>query len=125
VLAQGIGVTVVDPRWVTPVNPALADVARRHRLAITVEDNSRAGGVGSSIAQALRDADVHTLLREFGIPRRFLSHGSRAEVLAACGLTAQEISRTVVELVTDLDAGPAPAGIDEPGAWPVRSGEER
>jgi 1-deoxy-D-xylulose-5-phosphate synthase len=113
VRAQGIGVTVVDPRWVTPVNSALADVARRHRLAITVEDNSRTGGVGSAIAQALRDAEVSTPLREFGIPRRFLSHGSRAEVLAACGLTAQDISRTVVELVTDLDAGPAHADLDE------------
>jgi 1-deoxy-D-xylulose-5-phosphate synthase len=120
VRAQGIGVTVVDPRWVTPVNPALADVARRHRLAITVEDNSRAGGVGSAIAQALRDADVSTPLREFGIPRRFLSHGSRAEVLAACGLTAQDISRSVVELVTDLDTVPEHAGLDEPGAWSVR-----
>ncbi|MCL7382278.1 1-deoxy-D-xylulose-5-phosphate synthase [Streptomyces sp. 35G-GA-8] len=124
VRAQGIGVTVVDPRWVTPVNPALADVARRHRLAITIEDNSRAGGVGSAIAQALRDADVHTPLREFGIPRRFLGHGSRAEVLAACGLTAQNIIRAVVELLAGLDAAPATAGIDYPGTWPVHSGEE-
>jgi 1-deoxy-D-xylulose-5-phosphate synthase len=120
VRAQGVGVTVVDPRWVTPVNPALADVARRHRLAITVEDNSRTGGVGSAVAQALRDAEVTTPLREFGIPRRFLSHGSRAEVLAACGLTAQDISRAVVELVSDLDAGPAPAELDEPGTWSIR-----
>lgn len=117
VRAQGIGVTVVDPKWVTPVNPALADLGRRHRLAITVEDNSRAGGVGSATAQALRDADVHTPLREFGIPRRFLGHGSRAEVLAACGLTAQNITRVVVELLTGLDAAPASAsaGIDDLG----------
>ncbi|MET9634758.1 1-deoxy-D-xylulose-5-phosphate synthase [Lentzea sp. NPDC006480] len=111
--AQGIGVTVVDPRWVTPVNPALADLARRHRLAITVEDNSRAGGVGSAISQTLRDNDVHTPLREFGIPRRFLSHGSRAEVLAACGLTAHDITGAVVEMITALDA-PEPiwAGVE-------------
>ncbi|ANZ41501.1 1-deoxy-D-xylulose-5-phosphate synthase [Lentzea guizhouensis] len=113
-LAQGIGVTVVDPRWVTPVNPALAGLARRHRLAITVEDNSRVGGVGSAIGQSLRDDDVPTPLREFGIPRRFLSHGSRAEVLAACGLTAQDISRSVVELLTP---------VDDP--WSVLSGDER
>jgi 1-deoxy-D-xylulose-5-phosphate synthase len=98
--AQGIGATVVDPRWVTPVNPTLADMARRHRLAITIEDNSRTAGVGSTIAQFLRDAGVDTPLREFGIPRRFLSHGSRADVLSGCGLTAQNISRAVVEEIS-------------------------
>lgn len=120
--ARGIGVTVVDPRWVTPVNPALADLARRHRLAVTVEDNCRASGVGSAIAQALRDADVRTPLREFGLPRRFLEHGSRAEVLAACGLTARNVTRVVMELLAGLDA--APGGIDDSGTWPVHSGEE-
>ena len=53
---EGIGVTVVDPRWVKPVPAALADLARDHRFVVTVEDNVRAGGVGSAIAQALRDA---------------------------------------------------------------------
>ncbi|MFG3660764.1 1-deoxy-D-xylulose-5-phosphate synthase [Streptomyces sp. NPDC047706] len=99
--AQGIGATVVDPRWVTPVNPTLADMARRHRLAITVEDNSRTGGVGSTVAQFLRDEGLRTPLREFGIPRRFLQHGSRTEVLSGCGLTAQDIARAVVEEISD------------------------
>ncbi|WP_394620632.1 1-deoxy-D-xylulose-5-phosphate synthase [Lentzea sp. JNUCC 0626] len=112
-VAQGLGVTVVDPRWVNPVNPALADIARRHRLVITVEDNSRAGGVGSAIAQTLRDHDVRTPLREFGIPRRFLQHGSRAEVLAACGLTAQDVTKAVTGLITDLDARePVGSGVE-------------
>jgi 1-deoxy-D-xylulose-5-phosphate synthase len=100
VRAQGIGATVVDPRWVTPVNPALGDMARRHRLVITVEDNSRTSGVGSNLAQFLRDAGVGTPLREFGIPRRFLDHGSRSEVLSGCGLTAQDIARAVVEEIS-------------------------
>jgi 1-deoxy-D-xylulose-5-phosphate synthase len=52
----------------------------------------------------LRDVGVHTPLREFGIPRRFLSHGSRAEVLAACGLTAQDITSAVVGMITEQDA---------------------
>jgi 1-deoxy-D-xylulose-5-phosphate synthase len=75
-------------------------MARRHRLAITVEDNSRMGGVGSTIAQFLRDEGVRTPMREFGIPRRFLQHGSRAEVLSGCGLTAQDIARAVVEEIS-------------------------
>ncbi|CAL9596836.1 1-deoxy-D-xylulose-5-phosphate synthase [Nocardiopsis dassonvillei] len=95
--ALGHGVTVVDPRWVSPVAPGLADMARRHRLVITVEDNSRVGGVGSTIAQALRDADVTTPLREFGIPRRFLDHGGRADVLSLCGLTIEDVSTAAAE----------------------------
>jgi 1-deoxy-D-xylulose-5-phosphate synthase len=101
--AQGLGVTVVDPRWVKPVDPALAPLAAAHRLVVTVEDNSRAGGVGSVVGQALRDAGVPTPLRVFGIPARFLDHGTRAEVLAEVGLTAQEISREVVEAMARLD----------------------
>ncbi|WP_306368843.1 1-deoxy-D-xylulose-5-phosphate synthase [Nocardiopsis sp. CC223A] len=96
-IALGHGVTVVDPRWVSPVAPGLADMARRHRLVITVEDNSRVGGVGSTIAQALRDAHVTTPLREFGIPRRFLDHGGRADVLSLCGLTIDDVSTAAAE----------------------------
>jgi 1-deoxy-D-xylulose-5-phosphate synthase len=99
---QGIGVTVIDPRWVKPVDAALVDLAQRHRLVVTVEDNSRVGGVGASIAQALRDADVDTPLRDFGIPPRFLDHGKRAEVLAAAGLTAQDLAREVIGAVARL-----------------------
>jgi 1-deoxy-D-xylulose-5-phosphate synthase len=100
---EGIGVTVVDPRWVKPVPAALADLARDHRFVVTVEDNVRAGGVGAAIAQALRDARVEVPLRDFGIPARFLDHGKRAEVLAEIGLTAQDIARAVLETVSSLD----------------------
>jgi 1-deoxy-D-xylulose-5-phosphate synthase len=106
---QGLGVTVVDPRWVAPVDPALVPLARAHRLVVTVEDNSRAGGVGSMVGLALQDAGVGTPLLDFGIPPRFLEHGSRAQVLAEVGLTAQDISRAVVEHMARLDSEPAPA----------------
>ena len=55
---QGIGVTVVDPRWVRPVAGELVALAAEHRLVVTVEDGVRAGGFGSALADALRDADV-------------------------------------------------------------------
>jgi 1-deoxy-D-xylulose-5-phosphate synthase len=100
---QGISVTVVDPRWVSPVPPALVDLARRHQLVVSVEDNSRQGGIGSSIAAALRDADVDVPFRDFGIEREFLHHASRASVLSQIGLTAQDVSRHVVETVARLD----------------------
>ncbi len=101
--AQGISVTVVDPRWVAPVPPSLVSLAAAHRLVVTVEDSGRAGGVGSTVSQALRDADVDVPARDIGIPQRFLDHGTRAEVLAEIGLTAQEIARRVVEMVARIE----------------------
>ncbi|WP_406006231.1 1-deoxy-D-xylulose-5-phosphate synthase [Streptomyces sp. NBC_00637] len=100
---QGITTTVVDPRWVKPVDEAMAPLAERHRVVVTVEDNSRVGGVGSAVAQALRDAGVDVPLRDFGIPPRFLDHASRAEVMAEIGLTAPDIARQVTGLVSRLD----------------------
>ncbi|MEU2182906.1 1-deoxy-D-xylulose-5-phosphate synthase [Streptomyces thermolilacinus] len=100
---QGISTTVVDPRWVKPVDEALAPLADRHRVVVTVEDNGRAGGVGSAISQALRDAGVDVPLRDFGIPQRFLDHASRGEILAEIGLTAPDIARQVTGLVSKLD----------------------
>ncbi len=103
---QGIGVTVVDPRWVLPVPPALVELAAGHRLVVSVEDCGRHGGFGSALAAALRDADCDVPLRDLGLPQRFLEHGSRSDVLAAAGLTAQDVARRVTEWAAHL-AGPA------------------
>ncbi|MFF8290152.1 1-deoxy-D-xylulose-5-phosphate synthase [Streptomyces sp. NPDC016309] len=100
---QGISTTVVDPRWVKPVDEALPPLAARHRVVVTVEDNGRVGGVGCAVAQALRDAGVDVPLRDFGIPPRFLDHASRKEVMAEIGLTAPDIARQVTGLVSTLD----------------------
>jgi 1-deoxy-D-xylulose-5-phosphate synthase len=110
--AQGVGVTVVDPRWVSPVAPALVELARGYRLVLTVEDSGRTGGVGSQVSQALRDADVDVPTRDVGIPQRFLDHASRAQLLAEIGLTAQDVARRVVETMARLD-GTALSAPDE------------
>jgi 1-deoxy-D-xylulose-5-phosphate synthase len=94
---QGIGVTVVDPRWVLPVDQALPPLAARYRLAVVVEDNGVAGGVATQVAAALRAERVPTAVRGFGVPQEFLDHASREQVLEQIGLTAQEVSREVVE----------------------------
>jgi 1-deoxy-D-xylulose-5-phosphate synthase len=102
---HGIGVTVVDPGWVKPLPPELVELAMEHWLVVSVEDNSRVGGVGAALAQLLRDQEVDTPVRDFGIPPEFLAQGSRAEVLAAAGLTAQSIARRVVESVARREPG--------------------
>ncbi|NPC95184.1 1-deoxy-D-xylulose-5-phosphate synthase [Nocardioides sp. zg-DK7169] len=94
---QGIGVTVVDPRWVKPVDPAIVDLAREHRLVVSIEDNGRVGGVGATILQTLNDAGVSTPFRLHGIPQEFLAHAKRAAILERVGLTAQAIARGIVE----------------------------
>lgn len=105
--AQGVGVSVVDPRWVKPLDPALVELARNHRLVVTVEDNGRVGGVGSVVAQFLRDAGVDVAVRDFGIPQRFLDHAKRAAILTEVGLTGQDLAREIAGLVAALDAEPS------------------
>jgi 1-deoxy-D-xylulose-5-phosphate synthase len=92
---QGITTTVVDPRWVKPVDEALPGLAARHRLVVSVEDGVRVGGVGAAIAQALRDSGIEVPVRDFGVPAAFWEHASRHRVLAAAGLTASDIAREV------------------------------
>ncbi|HET9761501.1 MAG TPA: 1-deoxy-D-xylulose-5-phosphate synthase [Nocardioidaceae bacterium] len=104
-VAQGIGVTVVDPRWVKPVDPALVELAREHRLVVSVEDNGIVGGCGSVLLQTLNEARVETPVRLHGIPQEFLHHAKRGVILEQIGLTAQSLARSVVEDVTALDAG--------------------
>jgi 1-deoxy-D-xylulose-5-phosphate synthase len=96
---QGIGATVVDPRWVVPVARSVIDLAASHRLVVTIEDGVRVGGIGTRIRQDLREAGVDTAVTELGLPDEFLAHGSRAEILEEVGLTPQAIARDVVAQV--------------------------
>ncbi|MFZ4841655.1 1-deoxy-D-xylulose-5-phosphate synthase [Mycetocola saprophilus] len=97
--AQGIGATVVDPRWVVPVNEDVVELARRHRLVITLEDGVRVGGIGTRIRQRLREAGVDTAVDELGLPDLFIDHASREQILTDAGLTGQQIARDVVAQV--------------------------
>jgi 1-deoxy-D-xylulose-5-phosphate synthase len=96
---QGIGATVIDPRWVVPVAASVVEMAREHRIVVSIEDGTRVGGVGTRIRQELRRAGVDTAVDEIGLPDEFLDHGSRGEILAQAGLTAQEIARNLVAQV--------------------------
>nr|WP_220479499.1 1-deoxy-D-xylulose-5-phosphate synthase [Curtobacterium pusillum] len=112
--SQGIGVTVVDPRWVVPIPASLFDLARDHRLVITIEDGVRVGGVGTRLRQDLRAAGVDTGVNELGLPDEFIDHASRSEILHDAGLTARAIARDVIDQVV---------GTKLPQAKPARSRE--
>ncbi|HQG69809.1 MAG TPA: transketolase C-terminal domain-containing protein, partial [Rhodoglobus sp.] len=97
--AQGIGATVIDPRWVVPVPASVITFAAEHRLVITIEDGVRVGGIGTRIRQDMRAAGVDTAVNELGLPDQFLEHGSREYLLEQVGLTPQAIARDVVAQV--------------------------
>ncbi|QVQ52407.1 1-deoxy-D-xylulose-5-phosphate synthase [Spiractinospora alimapuensis] len=103
---QGIGVTVVDPRWVKPVNPALLREAERHRVLAVVEDSGRAGGVGDAVARAVRERDLDVAVRTFGVEQEFLRHGDRAEILAEQGLSPQDLARDLTAAVAKRASDP-------------------
>lgn len=97
--AQGIGATVVDPRWVIPVADSIVELAQAHRLVISIEDGIRVGGIGTRIRQVLRGAGVDTAVDELGVPDEFIEHASREQIFEEAGLTGQQIARDVVAQV--------------------------
>jgi 1-deoxy-D-xylulose-5-phosphate synthase len=102
---QGIGVTVIDPRWVLPVSGVVGELAVEHKLVVTMEDNGVNGGVGSAVSAALRRAEIDVPCRDVGLPQRFFDHASRGEVLAEAGLTEQDVARQVTGWVAALGNG--------------------
>jgi 1-deoxy-D-xylulose-5-phosphate synthase len=113
---QGIGSTVVDPRWVIPVPKSIVKMAADHRLVVTIEDGIRVGGIGTRVRQDLRAAQIDTALSEIGLPDEFLEHASRNEILERVGLTAQSISR---EIVAQVLGSRVPHARPMPGDQPV------
>ncbi|WP_328291800.1 1-deoxy-D-xylulose-5-phosphate synthase [Kineococcus sp. NBC_00420] len=97
--AHGVGVTVVDPRWVVPVDEALLELARSHGHVAVLEDGGEVGGVGWALAAALRGRDDPTTVHTFALPQRFLDVGSRDALLDEAGLAPQDVARTLVEAV--------------------------
>ena len=96
---QGISVTVVDPRWVKPIDDALPGLAVRHRLVVTIEDGGRVGGVGAAVAQRLADDGVGVPVINVGLEQRFIDQGKRDAILVEHGLGAQRLARMIVEKI--------------------------
>ena len=95
--AHGVRVTVVDPRWIAPLDPELVKLAAAHRLVLAVEDTTTTGALGGRLAQATAVLGAPTRVGTFALPANFLPHGSREEVLRAHGLDAAGIATTVLK----------------------------
>jgi 1-deoxy-D-xylulose-5-phosphate synthase len=105
---QGIGVTVIDPRWVLPVSDVVLELALTHKLVVTLEDNGVNGGTGSAVSAALRRKEIDVPCRDVGLPQQFFDHASRGEVLAVAGLTEQDVGRQITGWVAALGTGVGP-----------------
>ena len=99
---EGVGVTVIDPRWVKPLPQSLVHMAQRYTSVVVLEDGIRHGGIGSSISEMFRDAGVLIPLHSIGVPLEFIEHSKRGEILSDIGITAQNIARSVVEWSSSL-----------------------
>ena len=87
-----LNATVVNMRFIKPLDEAcISDMAARHHLLVTLEDNVVSGGAGSAVAETLAAHGISIPLTQLGIPDQFIEHASREEQLAECGLDADSI----------------------------------
>ncbi|RDI44654.1 1-deoxy-D-xylulose-5-phosphate synthase [Nocardia mexicana] len=93
--AEGISVTVVDPRWVLPVSDTIVKLAENYRMVVTLEDGGMHGGIGCTVSSRLRAAGMDVPTRDLGVPQQFLDHSSRAQIHQELGLTPEDIARRV------------------------------
>ncbi len=100
---EALGATVVNMRWVKPVDAdLLGELARTHGAFVTVEEHVVMGGAGSAVAEALAALGAVLPLLQLGLPDRFVDHGDHAQLLEAEGLDAAGIERAVRERYPEL-----------------------
>jgi len=93
---EGVGVTVIDPRWVKPLPASIITMAQRYKCVVVVEDGIRHGGIASSISEMFRDDGLDIPIHSVGVPLSFIEHSKRGEILNDLGMTAQNIARDLV-----------------------------
>ncbi len=94
---EGVGVTVIDPRWVKPLPTSLITMSQRYKSVVVLEDGIKHGGIASSISEMFSDAGLTTPIHSIGVPLEFIEHSKRSEILNDLGITAQNISRSIVD----------------------------
>jgi 1-deoxy-D-xylulose-5-phosphate synthase len=94
---EGVGVTVIDPRWVKPLPASLISMADRYKSVVVLEDGIKHGGIASAISEQCREAGLNIAIHSIGVPLEFIEHSKRSEILEDLGITAQKISRDIVE----------------------------
>ena len=99
---EGVGVTVIDPRWVKPLPQSLLTMAQRYKSVVVVEDGIRHGGIASTISEMFRDAEINVPIHSIGVPLEFIEHSKRGEIMSDLGITAQNITHQLVSWSSSL-----------------------
>lgn len=99
---EGVGVTVIDPRWVKPLpaQPLLA-MARRYKRVVVLEDGIKRGGIASTLSEIFRENALEMPLHSIGVPLEFIEHSKRNEILVDLGITVQNVTRQLVGWASD------------------------
>jgi 1-deoxy-D-xylulose-5-phosphate synthase len=93
---EGVGVTVIDPRWVKPLPLSLVTMAGRYKSVVVLEDGIAHGGIASTISELFREHALDIPVHSIGTPLSFLEHAKRAEIFNEIGITVQAITRSLV-----------------------------
>ena len=93
---EGVGVTVIDPRWVKPLPKSLVTMAQRYKSVVVLEDGIKHGGIASTISELFRESQLNVPVHSIGVPLTFLEHAKRIEILEDLGITVQNITRSLV-----------------------------
>ena len=110
---EGVGVTVIDPRWVKPLPKSLITMADRYKSVVVVEDGIARGGIASALSEMFRSAGLETPIHSIGVPLTFIEHSKRSEILSDLGITSQNIAREIVEWSSSTLKAEMPLPLDE------------
>ena len=94
--AQGVRVTVIDPRWVKPLPSAIVNFADKFSMVVVLEDGIKHGGIASTLSEMLRESGSDVPVHSIGVPLEFIEHSKRSQILSDLGMTAPVVATSLV-----------------------------
>ena len=102
--AEALNATVIDMRWVKPIDEAaLVELARTHDLFVTLEDHQRMTGAGSAVNEFVHTQELPVHVLNLGLPDQFVDHGKREALLQQLGLDAAGVEASIRARTQQLD----------------------
>jgi len=96
---EGLSCTVVDARFIKPIDPAIGPLAARHRAVLTIEDGTTIGGFGDAVLEVLAESGLSVPVRRLGLPDRFIEHGAQPVLLHKFALDVEGVAAEARDLL--------------------------